>query len=40
MLPEAFIRTLSVELGPERARTVLEALSGEPSVSVRLNPAK
>ena len=40
MLPEAFIRGLSEELGPDRARTVLDALSGEPSVSVRLNPAK
>ena len=40
MLPEAFIRNLSEELGPDRARTVLDALSGEPSVSVRLNPAK
>ena len=40
MLPEAFIRRLPEEIGPERARTVLEALSGEPSVSIRLNPAK
>ena len=40
MLPEAFIRSLPEEIGPERARTVLEALSGEPSVSIRLNPAK
>ena len=40
MFPEAFIRMLPEELGPERARTVLDALSGEPSVSVRLNPAK
>ena len=40
MLPEAFIRGLSEELGPDRARTVLDALSGEPSVSIRLNPAK
>ena len=40
MLPEAFIRNLSEELGRDRARTVLDALSGEPSVSVRLNPAK
>ena len=40
MLPEAFIRTLPEEIGPERARTVLEALSGDPSVSIRLNPSK
>jgi len=40
MLPEAFIRRLPEDIGPERARTVLQALSGEPSVSVRLNPSK
>ena len=40
MLPEAFIRQLSEELGPDRAQTVLRALSGEPSVSIRLNPDK
>ena len=40
MLPEAFIRTLPEEIGPDRARTVLDALSGDPSVSIRLNPAK
>ena len=40
MLPEAFIRQLTEELGDDRARTVLGALSGAPSVSVRLNPAK
>ena len=40
MLPEAFVRTLPEEIGPERARTVLDALSAEPSVSIRLNPAK
>ncbi len=40
MLPEAFVRTLPEEIGPERARTVLQALSAEPSVSVRLNPSK
>ena len=40
MLPEAFIRTLPEEIGPGRAQAVLDALSGEPSVSVRLNPAK
>ena len=40
MLPEAFIRRLPEEIGPERAGVVLEALSGEPSVSVRLNPSK
>ena len=40
MLPEAFVRTLPEEIGPERAKTVLSALSAEPSVSVRLNPAK
>ena len=32
MLPEA--------IGPERTQTVLEALSAEPSVSIRLNPSK
>jgi len=40
MLPEAFTRRLPEEIGPERARTVLDALSAEPSVSIRLNPAK
>ena len=40
MLPEAFVRTLPEEIGPERAQTVLSALSGEPSSSIRLNPAK
>ena len=40
MLPEAFIRILPEEIGPERAKTVLEALSEAPSVSVRLNPSK
>ena len=40
MLPEAFIRRLTEEFGPDRARTVLEALSGDPSVSIRMNPAK
>jgi 16S rRNA C967 or C1407 C5-methylase (RsmB/RsmF family) len=40
MLPEAFIRMLPGEIGPERAQTVLSALSGEPSVSIRLNPSK
>jgi len=40
MLPEAFIRRLPEEIGPERAGVVLEALSGDPSVSVRLNPSK
>ena len=34
-------RTLLVEsVGPERARTVAEALSQQPSVSIRLNPSK
>ena len=40
MLPEAFVRGLPDQIGPERARTVLQALSGEPSVSIRLNPSK
>ena len=40
MLPEAFIRMLPEEIGPERAKTVLQALSEAPSVSVRLNPAR
>ena len=34
-------RTLLVEsVGPERARTVADALSQQPSVSIRLNPSK
>ena len=40
MLPEAFIRRLPDEIGADNARTVLAALSDEPSVSIRLNPAK
>ena len=40
MLPEAFIRRLPEEIGPTRAQTVLSALAGEPSVSIRLNPAR
>jgi len=40
MLPEAFVRRLPEEIGPERAQTVLQALSEDPSVSIRLNPAK
>ena len=38
--PAAFTGLLARSVGPERAQTVLEALAGPPSVSVRLNPAK
>ena len=40
MLPEAFVRGLPEEIGPDRAQAVLTALGEEPSVSVRLNPAR
>lgn len=40
MLPEAFTRMLPEAIGPERAETVLQALSDEPSVSIRLNPSR
>ncbi len=36
----AFTGLLTRAVGLERAKTVLEALEGPPSVSVRLNPAK
>ena len=39
-LPEDFKALLAESAGPERARTVQEALEAPPSVSVRLNPAK
>ena len=39
-LPEDFKTLLAESAGPERARTVQEALEAPPSVSVRLNPAK
>ncbi len=38
--PEGFAPLLSRSVGEEAARAALEALSGTPSVSVRLNPAK
>ena len=40
VFPQAFTELLTHAVGAERARTALEALSGPPSVSVRLNPAK
>ncbi len=40
VFPTAFTGLLTRAVGPERAKTVLEALEGPPSVSVRLNPAK
>ena len=40
IFPEAFTALLARSVGPEQAQTVLEALQGPPSVSVRLNPAK
>lgn len=40
MYPDRFIDMLQDSLGPQRARCVLEHLDDEPSVSVRLNPAK
>ena len=40
MFDPAFIRMLEEAVGANRARTVLEGLSGAPSVSIRLNPAK
>ena len=39
-LPEGFQALLARSLGRERAQSVLEALQGPPSVSVRLNPSK
>ena len=38
--PEGFQALLARSLGRERAQSVLEALQGPPSVSVRLNPSK
>lgn len=38
--PEGFQELLAESVGPARAGVVLEALATEPSVSVRLNPAK
>ena len=38
--PAAFTRLLAQSVGPAHAKTVLEALQGSPSVSLRLNPAK
>lgn len=40
MFPEGFQDLLTRAVGEEAARTALEALSGEPSVSIRLNPEK
>ena len=40
VLQEEFRTLLMESVGPERARTVLEALEKAPSVSIRLNPSK
>ena len=40
MFPEGFHSLLEASVGPERAAAALDALQQEPSVSVRLNPAK
>ncbi|MBQ2171683.1 MAG: hypothetical protein II454_00625 [Bacteroidales bacterium] len=40
VLQEEFRTLLTESVGPERARTVLEALEKAPSVSIRLNPSK
>jgi len=40
VLQEEFKALLRESVGPERARTVLEALEKAPSVSIRLNPSK
>ena len=39
-LQEEFRTLLEESVGPERARTVADALSQQPSVSIRLNPSK
>lgn len=39
-LPEAFVAAVCRELGEAEGRALCEALDGEPTVSVRLNPAK
>lgn len=40
MFPVDFIHSLETHFGEERARRLISALSGEPSLSVRANPAK
>ena len=40
VFPEGFSELLAESVGPAQAGSTLEALSAEPSVSVRLNPAK
>lgn len=40
MVPEGFIPVLAEAVGAEMAAEVVEALAGEPSVSIRLNPSK
>lgn len=40
MFPAEFVNGLRESLGPGRASRVLEALAGEPEVSVRVNPFK
>ena len=39
-LPEAFVAAVCRELGEAEGRALCKALDGEPTVSVRLNPAK
>ena len=38
--PIDFVNLMQQQLGPEQARQLLDGLSQEPSVSVRLNRAK
>ena len=40
MFPAEFINGMRESLGPERAERIVAALSGEPEVSVRVNPHK
>ena len=40
MLPAKFVERVLRELGPDEGGALCRALTGEPSVSVRLNAAK
>ncbi len=40
MYPAEFVNSLKIDFGEERANRLLSALDGEPSLSVRANPAK
>lgn len=40
MFPVDFIHSLEIYFGEERVRRLISALAGEPSLSVRANPAK